>query len=150
MPFYNQRQLTAAHEAGHATAAVMLGMIVEFATIQPTRENHGCVRLASWDKCSISDRIVARMSGPISENKLANPNRPCELKADSRDYAMVLDLLSTAHGTDIKDADQSPLFHHCRLATYQFVLTHWGAIRRVADLLLTQTTVRHSDIVRAM
>ena len=45
VPFYSRRQLTAAHESGHATVAV--GMIVEFTTIQPTSEIYGRVQTDS-------------------------------------------------------------------------------------------------------
>jgi len=59
-----ERLERAIHEAGHAVAALALGIPVHGVTIRSDRDSHGCTRIA--DEGSLEARAIVRLAGPIA------------------------------------------------------------------------------------
>ncbi len=144
MARFSHKQLTAIHEAGHAVAAVAHGLHVYSATIKPS---HGLNGRVVWHRSqgdSVHNHLITAMAGPIAGHHALGT--PCNFYAYPQDMETIRDLI----GERYRDERDAPEFQRALLAAWDFVRRRQHSIYRVARLLLDRTTLRHSEIARAM
>ena len=144
MVFHSPREITALHEAAHAVAAIAHGFYVYSATIKPDSELNGRVTWRHSESDSAHYHLVTAMAGPIAGHHALGT--PCNFYSYPQDLKTIRGLVSGRY----RDERKAPEFQRALLAAWSFVRTHQYSIHRVAKLLLDRTTVRHSEIARAM
>ncbi len=121
---------------------------MEIATIRPNGCVLGRVKPTELGKLSIGMIIVMTMAGAIAEAQYLR--RTCDFNEHPKDRDLIRTLVRTSPLDRWEDCIRTPQFGQALIDAHSFVRNQWSSIYRVAKLLLDRTTVRHSDIVRAM
>lgn len=139
-------ELTAIHEAGHATVARRLGvccggatLMVEAGSVLSSR-GYGAYAVVHDRNSDAETRIIIALAGPVAENRYAGrPGVTLPDGADHLDWTRVARLVSR-YGLSAAGLDQ------LRRRTRRLVKQHWAAITKVADALLKHQVLTASDI----
>jgi hypothetical protein len=133
--------IEAFHEAGHATASIVLGQPVERATLASVRldlRESGRARRASARGQRIGALIA--LGGPCAEQRLCGyaQERRAELwetcwKFDFRNALRHLDAINGSFGDALSEAED-------------LVRRHWDAIERVADALAERGELTGAEV----
>lgn len=138
------RQEVAYHEAGHAVMGHLLGVGIDYATIEPNNEIAGRVSyVVSLDKLPPSQQVMITLAGPIAEDMVTSTPR----------FATFDDLMyhSEGDGQGVLQVinryrDEVDLPGHYKVARY-LLEKHRRVIELVAQELLTQDRLSGERIV---
>ena len=141
---------TAYHEAGHCVMAVMLGGIVEVATVDPDwddrQQRSGDVRVR-WDSShNWRSQALTALAGPAAEAVfLQQPLHPGFVEAWSEDWQNAWDLSQSASKDEKK---RLALLERVSAELYQIFNqdTVWNAVAAIADELLAHDTIYQEEI----
>ena len=141
---------TAYHEAGHCVVAVLLGGMVEWATIDPDRDDGprrwGDVRV-QWD-CGPPwmAQAMVYLAGPASELVYREESiHPAFVPEFANDWSAAWKAVSANKKSD---QDRLRLLEGLFSQLYQSFQRndYWSAVAELADLLLAHETIEHDDI----
>lgn len=138
------REEVAYHEAGHAVMGYLLGVGIDYATIEPNNEVAGRVSyVVSLDKLPPSQQVMITLAGPIAEDMVTATPR----------FATFDDLMyhSEGDGRGVLQVinryrDEVDVPGHYKVAKY-LLKKHRRAVEVVAQELLTQDRLSGERIV---
>ncbi len=141
---------TAFHEAGHCVMAVMLGGIVEVATIAPDpderKSRFGDVRIRWSRSQDWKSQALAALAGPAAEAVyLQQPLHPGFVEEWSEDWKIAWDLSQFASKDEKK---RLVLLERISAELYQIFNKDsvWNAVAALADELLAHETIYQEEI----
>ena len=146
MGFYEQRTLTAVHEASHAVACVAFGGRVKVATIRGDARTLGQVRMIGAPTWSDHTWAVVSMAGPIGECR--RTGRPCDFRYYPSDQKRISAFVRKSAFHFWADDIRSPLYVKALGGAYCFVNTRWNSICAAATFLLAHTSATHDEIAQ--
>ncbi|MEQ1884008.1 MAG: M50 family metallopeptidase [Bryobacteraceae bacterium] len=148
------RAETAYHEAGHATAAWLLGLRFKNVTIVPGRQGTlGCItelnapkwfrpgeQLTPRIRMMAERRIVTFFAGKCAQEQYLGKKVRSGYESD---YDSAVALAATlCSDSDVADA----YLHYCLTASQALIRRHWSAVDRVAKTLLEKETVGFREV----
>lgn len=156
---YRQREATAFHEAGHAVAAIRLGVGLgrHGVTIEPGEGYHGrCHALKGFagspeygisptKQVRIENRVIVLLCGPAAQRRhRASSIRSHHPRAD---YHGAVDLLSYLGGSD-RTLEKHFTYLAARADDFVASRTNWPMITAVAKELLKRVRLSNADVRR--
>ena len=146
--------LTAWHEAGHATMAIIEGGFIEHVTLEPP-DDDGPQRygetITRWPTQMsqtelLKSEILVSLAGPIVEMLYTTNRRNIadvdEWKADW------MRAVASARSCSRTDYDAVKLIQHCEAEIFTLfeVPKYWSAVSAIAEELLAHYTIEHEQI----
>ena len=141
---------TAYHEAGHCVMAVLLGGIVEVATVDPDwddrQQRSGDVQIRWNFPQNWRAQALAALAGPAAEAVyLQQPLHPGFVEEWSEDWKIAWDLSQSASKDEKK---RLALLERVSAELYQIFNQDavWNAVAAIADELLAHDTIYQEEI----
>ena len=141
---------TAYHEAGHCVMAVMLGAIVEVATVDPDRDDRqqrwGDVQIRWNSSQNWRSQALVALAGPAAEAVfLQQPLHPGFVEEWAEDWKIAWELSKIASKVDKK---RLALLERVSAELYQVFNQDkvWNAVAALADELLAHETIYQEEI----
>lgn len=140
------------HEAGHAVAALRLGVPVRHVTIDPENDDGGIVlghvRFRSGDKDppSLGHRLlVISLAGPAAQRRYA-PRSPVRVNGAS-------DFAHAQRESELCSSDPMAarsLHHWGEREARHLVAREWWLVERIADILIRRRTISGDELQEAL
>ncbi len=146
MGFYEQRILTAVHEASHAVACCAFGGRVKVATIRGDARLLGQVRMTAPGAWSDYTWVVVSMAGPIGECR--HIGRPCDFRYYPSDQKRIISFVRNSPFNEWEHDTKTPDYLKALGGAYSFVNRRWGSICAAANFLLANTSATHDEIAQ--
>jgi hypothetical protein len=140
-----QLEKTAYHEAGHAVAAVRLGIRIASVTIDSGEDYSGRLHtLNGMDGASEHAGAVMLMSGEAAQNIFAPRSCSFVNGLSEKDHYLLMHWLRQNGHPGFEDHGR--LEQKYKRAARAFVREHWPSVDRVALALLERQTLRGPDV----
>ncbi len=146
--------LTAWHEAGHATMAIIEGGTVEHVTLEPP-DDYGPQRygetITRWPPQMnqlelLKSEVLVSLAGPVVEMLYSNNRQTIsEVQEWKADWMRAV---ASARSCTQNEDEAMKLIHHCEaelLALFE-VPKYWSAVSAIAEELLAHYTIEHQQI----
>ena len=146
--------VTAWHEAGHATMAIIQGGFIEHVTLEPPNDD-GPKRygetITRWPAAMsqldlLKSEILVSLAGPVVEMLYTSQRQTIAHVAEWKsDW---LRAIASAKSCTQTNLDASKLIEHCESELFAVfeVPKYWSAVSAVAEELLAHYTLEHEQI----
>jgi hypothetical protein len=136
------RELTAYHEAGHAVAALRLGLAFDKVTVRPDTGTHGELLGVRFQPHQDDERAQVKLAGLVAERIRAGSWKRVDLVGATSDVSTACHIIASRGG----DLEGCLRWHASEAG--KLIANKWGAVESIANALLSVETLAERDARR--
>jgi len=149
---------TAYHEAGHAVAAVLQDLTIEYSTINPKKDSRGSTlspnvlgyeSSGKREQKSIARSCIIDSFAGFQAEKIYNPDADEGLSQDDENNAFWLSrtyCVFPRYMSHVGDDFHQDYLEKLRREANKLMRRHWGSVQAVADALLKYKTLNYNQV----